>query len=793
MHRPPLARPRLVALACAAALTAALAQAAPADIDLPAQPLPDAIKALARAAGVSIAADSALLAGKTAPAVRGRLEPADALARLLAGSGLEAMAQPQGGWLLRRAGTERTSTLHEVRVTAKGETADGPVHGYVARRSATATKTDTPIIETPQSISVIGREEMEDRGAQNVMEAMRYTAGIVTESYGLDPRGFDYIKSRGFSTTNSGQYRDGLRLYGSDFALFNAELYGLERLEILRGPSSMLFGQGDAGGVVNWVSKKPTEESRRSAQLQLGNHDRRQLSADLGGALNEDGSLLYRLPIVLRDSHSQYTYSNGARQPDDRVYLAPSLTWKDGARTSVTLLTEFMDDRRGTHFGPYQIPYGESTGVSAGDPAFDRMRQRQSMIGYQLQHTLASDWTFSQSLRYMNNDVDYRALTGYAVQDNSLYRYLYAARQEVSQWAVDNRLEGRVDFAGLQHRLLLGLDSYRVRNRVDTFYSAAIPPVNMLAPVYGQSIDMPSTPSTSTRTKLRQTGIYLQDQIDLGAQWRLTLGLRRDETRQDTYNLIAADQQKQSDQATTYRVGVSYVQNPQLVPYASYSESFLPNTGTGYGGQAFQPSRGRQYEVGMKYAPPQSNALFTIAAFDLRKSNVLTSDSAHACTQVPDDPACGTYQKAEGEVRTRGVELEAKANLRSGLNLVASYTWLDAEITRSADGNAGRRPLDVPRQHAALWLNQRVSALPGLEVGLGARYMGSTYSDSLYLAQVPSYRVFDAALRYRIDPQWNLAVNVSNLADKHYATTCPLGTCYYGPRRTMLATLSYDW
>ena len=787
-------RPRFTVLACAAVLTAALAQAAPADIDLPVQPLAEAIKALARATGVSIAADSALLAGRTAPAVRGRLTPEDALTRLLAGSGLEAVPQSQGGWLLRRAsGAQHAATLAEVLVTAAPESADGPVPGYVAHRSATAAKTDTPIMETPQSISVIGREELEDRGAQSVMKAMRYTAGIVTESYGLDPRGFDYIQSRGFSTTNSGQYRDGLRLYGSDFALFNAEVFGLERLEILRGPSSMLFGQGDAGGIINWVGKKPSEESRRSIQLQLGSHGRRQVAADLGGALNEDGSLLCRLPVVMRDSHSQYSYSNGARQPDDRVYLAPSLTWKDGARTSVTLLTEYMNDRRGTQFGDYQIPYGESTGISAGDPGFDRMRQRQSMIGYQLRHTLDSGWKFSQDLRYTHNAVDYRTLTGYATQGDSLYRYLYGAKQKVSQWAMDNRLEGDVELGGLRHRLLFGLDAYRVDNRGATYYTADVPAIDMRAPVYGIPIAMPSAPSTDTRTKLRQTGLYLQDQISLGADWRVTLGLRRDEARQDTDNLLTATQQVQNDQATSYRLGASYVRNPNLVPYASYSESFLPNTGTGYGGRAFAPSRGKQYEIGMKYAPAQADALFTVAVFDLRKTQVLTTDTAHSCTQVPNDPGCGAFQTAEGEVRTRGLELEAKAKLRHGISLVASYTWLDAEITRSEDGNAGRRPLDVPRQHGALWVNYRVPALPGLEAGLGVRYMGSTYSDSLYKAQVPSYHVFDAALRYRIDPQWSLALNVSNLADKRYVTTCPLGTCYYGPRRTLLATLSHDW
>lgn len=761
--------------------------------DIPAGSLTQALNSFAQTAGVLLSFEPELTTGKTTKGIKGQYNIKQGFDALLQGSGLAIAASSDNAYTLKKIPVSQLhsteTTLPEVKVSA-GVQEDV---GYVAKRSTTATKTDTPIIETPQSISVISREEMQDRGTQNLMEALRYTPGVITESYGVDPRGFDYIKLRGFSTMYSGQYLNGLRFYNSGFAVFNTEPFGLERIEVLRGPASVLYGQGDVGGVVNAVSKKPSADSVRNIQLQAGNNDWKQLGLDIGGALNEDGTLLYRLPVSLRESDSPYAYSNGAKQPNDRIYLAPSLTWKPDGRTSFTILSEFQKDKRGSQFHPYQVPYGASTNVTSGVPGFDRMHQRQAMLGYQLEHTFDNQWTFSQNFRYAENDVDYRSITGYALQNNMLSRYLYAAKEHTEQWSVDNRMQGQVDFGGLRHKLLVGLDSYNVRTRQDSFLSYAVPDLDITAPVYNTPITMPGSPSGSTQTKLRQTGIYAQDQIDLGEKWRVTLGARRDEVRQETNNLLAMTQQTQKDSASTYRLGVSYLYNPRIVPYFSYSESFLPNVGRGYGDVAFAPSQGKQYEVGVKYAPQDWDALLTMAVFDLRKTNVLTKDVANTC-QVSNKPDCGdNYERAEGEVRTRGLELEFKASLMRQLDVVASYTYLDAEITRSEDGNIGRRPLDVAKQNAALWLNYRASSIPGLSTGMGVRYMGPTYSDNLYLAEVPSYTVLDLALRYKIDAQWNLALNISNLTDKQYVTTCPRGSCYYGSQRTVLATLSHAW
>ena len=344
--------PLALAIALALASSPLLAQTQDAgtaqQIRVAAQPLAEALNDWARQTRIQLVVQQSLVAGKTAPAISGSLTPRQALERLLAGSGLAATMEGNAA-VIKTApaatGATGPSTLPAVTVMADGEdSATGRVQGYVARRSATGTKTDTPIIETPQSISVITADRIEAIGATNLKDALGYTPGVSTTTYGADSR-YDWISLRGFDAYSPGFYLDGLPLRNnSTWGVWRTENYGAERIELLRGPSSVLYGMSGPGGVVNVVSKRPTAEPVRELQVQLGDHDRKQVAGDFSGALDAEGKLLYRITGVLRDAQLP-----AAKEPDDHSYIAPSLTWKPSSDTTLTLLSQFSRTRSGVY------------------------------------------------------------------------------------------------------------------------------------------------------------------------------------------------------------------------------------------------------------------------------------------------------------------------------------------------------------------------------------------------------------------------------------------------------------
>lgn len=333
-----------VALALANAPLMARAQGAPQPIRIAAQPLAEALNDWARQTRIQLVVQQSLVAGKTAPAISGSLTARQALDRLLAGSGLAATMEGNAAVIKTAPATGGTSTLPAVTVVADGEeSATGRVQGYVAKRSATATKTDTPIIETPQSISVITADRIEAIGATNLKDALGYTPGVSTTTYGADSR-YDWISLRGFDAYSPGFYLDGLPLRNnSTWGVWRTENYGAERIELLRGPSSVLYGMSGPGGVVNVVSKRPTAEPVRELQLQVGDHARKQVAGDFSGALDADGKLLYRITGLVRDAQLP-----AGKEADDRMYIAPALTWKPSGDTTLTLLSQFSRTRGGS-------------------------------------------------------------------------------------------------------------------------------------------------------------------------------------------------------------------------------------------------------------------------------------------------------------------------------------------------------------------------------------------------------------------------------------------------------------
>ncbi|ADP15922.1 TonB-dependent siderophore receptor family protein 7 [Achromobacter xylosoxidans A8] len=681
-----------------------------------------------------------------------------------------------------------------VEAAATPQTATGPVPGYVAERSLTGTKTNTPLTEIPQSISVIGRDELDDRGALSVVEALRYVPGVASQTYGADTRGQDdWINLRGFSGYGTSLYQDGLRMNANagGFASQRSEPYGLERIEVLRGPASVLYGKGDAGGIVNRVSKRPAADAPREMEVQIGNQDRRQLAVDLGGALDEEERVLYRIIGLGMRADTQDKYANGDEVSNTRRYLAPSLTWKPTPDTSLTLLSEFLRDRNNGFAFRYTPPGGstrKSASLLEGEPKYSIFDQDQSSVGYLFEHRLNSAWSVRQNARLSEVDVTYRRIISSNLENDgrTLQRQVRKFKDINKQIAVDTQLEGQFKTGDIAHTLLFGLDAER-QNNGRRAYSGNTGPLDIYDPIYGQPVtESPISDIRASRQRLRQLGLYVQDQVKLTPNWLITLGGRNDWTMLKSLNYLADTSTAQRANKFTKRLGISYLTGTGWTPYFSYAESFLPTVGRGADNAPFKPTEGKQYEAGLKYTPDNGRSLYTVALYDLRKTNVLTVDTAN-----PD------YLTQSGAVRSRGIELEAKAALAPGMDLIATYTFGNVKITKSNGPEKGKVPTTTPRQMASAWLNYRLqeSVLRGLGMGFGVRYVGSIYNDEANTSKTPSFTLFDATLQYDSGP-WRFALSAQNLADKEYVSTCYQSAsdgsqCQYGQERTAVLSARY--
>ncbi|MFT3803917.1 MAG: TonB-dependent siderophore receptor [Burkholderiaceae bacterium] len=775
--------------ACAVHAQGTASPDAPLRIVIEAQTLAEALNDWARQTRTQIIVRQDLVAGKTAPAVSGSLTPGQALDRLLAGSGLSAV-RDGNAVVIRAASPAETATLPAVMVSASPQTElpTGPVDGYVARRSATATKTDTPIAETPQSIAVITREELDARQAQTVRAALRFAPGV-TISDDADNR-LDSLSSRGFALD---QYLDGLKALAGTWSVVKIEPYMLERVEVLKGPSSVLYGQASPGGVLNMVSKRASLETTREVQLQYGSHDFKEAAFDFGGAVDADRGLSARLVGLVRDTHTEVDHTR-----EKRIDIAPSLTWQPDARTRITLLADYLHDPAGgiwTLLPAYGTLLPNRNGridrsFFTGTPGFENFDRTQSSIGYAAEHRFAEGLTLRQNLRYRRLDTDYKAVQGTGLQADlrTLNRSAYTSDEKLRTLTVDTQMEMRFATGTVRHKLLTGLD-YQHANWDNFTRWGGAPTLDILAPDYQQAIALPPVFQDAFQ-RSGQIGVYAQDEIRWD-RWRLQLGGRKDWARTDTDNHLAGSTTRQRDNRFTGRAGALYVLDNGLAPYLSYSTSFSPQAGTGFDGRPFAPTKGKQTEMGVKYQPPGSDMLLTAAVFDLRQTNVTTTDLAHP-----------NFQEQTGEVESRGVELSAVANLSSRLKLRASYSYLDNSIARSnTAGTVGKRQADIPMNQASLWVDYLFGgdSLPGLAISGGVRAVGKSYTTALNDQAMPGYTLFDAALRYdfgRLAPGMRgltLALNAANLFDKTYISYCTAIGCRYGLGRTVVATLRYAW
>lgn len=770
-------RPRLAALAAGLLLAGSVfAQGTPMAVDIAAQPLDKAIAALARQTGAQIVFSTALAEGKAAPAVRGTLTVREALQRLLAGSGLVLQARDDQTFTVVRAepqaGAEAMLPTVTVRGGAEPEAATGPVHGYAARRSASAAKMDAPLLETPQSIAVVGAEQIADQKAASVTEALAYTPGVMA-----DPgyaNSYDVLYSRGFRLQdgNGGVYRDGLKLGGSGWATGQQEPYGLERIELLKGAASVLYGATAPGGVLNVVTKQPQKDHVNEVVGEAGNHDHRALAADLGAKLSNDWT--GRLVLLARNADTSVDHI-----PNNTRYVAPSLRWAPNADTSLTLLAHHVERRTAYIWGvPVEgsllpSPYGKLPRERfVGEPGFDRQDTTQSSFGWLLTHQLADGVSLHHGLRWIDseNHVRFTNLNSRATTDPRDYKRRAIDELETTRGiSADTRIQAEFDAAGLSHKAVAGFDL--ANHHIGSVWQlASLAPLNLFEPVYG-STPGSFAPLFDDREHQRRVGLYLQDQIKIGALTALA-GLRRDEVRSE----LNGESEKTG--ATTGRVGLVWEVAPGVAPFVSWSQSFEPVSGTDNDGKRYKPTEGEQIELGVRWQ--RGEFMASAAVFDLTQTNVLKSRTGL-------DKSVQT-----GEVRSRGLELEAKGPIARNVQLIASYAYTDAETTKSEDASEIGQPVSYqPRHQAALWTRFDHVLTPGLHLGLGARYVGSTSDWGGTGARVPSYTTLDALIGYTTGP-WTLRLNVNNLTDKT-TLLCNGGWCTYGDGRRATASVAYRW
>lgn len=771
--------------------------------DIPAGPLDATLLRIAQRSGQPISVPPELVRGRQAPAISGRLTAEGAARSAIAGQPLALIRTANGTLTLRSRpeGIGGAVTLDTVNVTANSaqETATGPVPGYVARRSATGTKTDTPLIETPQSVSVVTRDQMDAQGAQTVTDALHYTAGVLAGSNGGQTR-FDSVFVRGFGGLSDNatytQYIDGLGWPHITRTAVQMDPYALERVEVLRGPSSVLYGQAEPGGFVNMISKSPTTEPVHELMLQYGNHDNKAVGVDLGGALNDSGTLSYRLAGLVRDSSTGVDY-----QKDERQFVAPSIRWAPDANTSLTLRAFFQHDPRqpDTSFVPYEYagvgsttsPYGKlPKHYFQGDPDYDSFSRTIKTIGWEFEHRFNDTWKVRQNFRAGWFNSDTRQLSNNEVSADYLSVSRYAIRHlaDVNTVEMDNQVEARFDTGAVEHTVLIGLDWRHTDSHLDYGYSYDVPDQTVYHPTYGYRIGLPAF-LQHTGSEAQQTGLYVQDQMRVG-RWSLLAGLRRDRATDDIdvtrLSTGAVSSTRTSDDATTGRVGAVYQADNGIAPYVSYSTSFDPVVGsTDRQGEPFRPTKGKQLEAGVRWQPPGTRSMYTVSVYEIKQRNVLSAD-----------PVDSDYSVQTGEIRSRGIEFEGKMQLTRDLNLLANYSYSAVKVTESTTAGArGKRPVATPSTLASAWLDYRLAGLglPNLTVGAGVRYVGHTYADEANTVRVPSYTLVDAMARYDIDKSLSLAVNALNLANRQYAAACSYGTCWQGSGRSVVATMKYRW
>ncbi|WP_429170634.1 TonB-dependent siderophore receptor [Aeromonas rivipollensis] len=692
------------------------------------------------------------------------------------------------GSVLAAAPTSQDAALADETLTVLGQT---------YRNTATKTRLDP--IETPQAISVVESETLEQRGVSSVSEALRYVPGVNTELRGGAVNRLDLFNIRGFD--NYQNFYDGLLLQYNEWNLQpQIDPVAIEQLEVFKGPTSVLYGSMPPGGMVNLIAKRPQREAKHSVSLATGTGTLKEMSLDSTGAINEQ--LAYRVVGLARQKEGQAVTSE-----EERYVFAPSLDWQLGERTLLNLNLYYQKDPEAGIYTTVPAsgsvksnPLGQLGSDSfLGDQNWNEYNRDVTLLGYKLSHDFNGNWQVLQNARYMDASAYQRNTynAALAADNRTLARNAYLTDEASKGFVIDNQLAGKVQTGVAQHNLLLGVDYQYLDARIlyqDTLdYSA--PAIDIFNPDHNQIRPDALAFSYEDRKTIRQsqTGVYLQDQVRLDRLVAIG-GARYDSYRMDTdsrglYLGAASQSLAQIDQDNlSFRLGALYELDYGLSPYVSYAESFEPVPGADKSGKAFDPSTGHQWEGGLKFLSEDMSKTATISAFHITKENALVTD--------PDNVYGPKLQT--GEIVSRGIELEGRADLTSRLDLALSYTRQDMEITRDTTDLQGKTPVWVPRQMASLWSNYLPGgSLEGMRVGAGLRYVGEAQLDAANTDTVPDYLLMDmsasydlAALSARLKGV-GASLSASNLFNKTYYSCYDQNNCWFGAERNVEARLKY--
>ncbi|AUA31206.1 TonB-dependent siderophore receptor [Pseudomonas sp. SGAir0191] len=764
-------------------------------------PLDEVLNQFARQAGITLSSTPALTQGLQSKGLHGQYSAEQALGVLLAGSGLTAANQGNRTFIVQAQPAEAALALPDTDI--RGFTlgnALGSMEGYNATHSQIATKSSLALVETSQSVSVVTRQQIDDQGSQTVAQAMRYTPGVMTNPYGATHR-YDYVAMRGFNDGSVDNiYVDGLKSMGDNgtYSTMQVDPYFLERIDVLKGPSSVLYGRSSPGGLVALTTKKPVYTAFHQVQASVGTQGQRGLGFDTSGPLDSDKRIAYRLTGLADASDTQFDHNK-----EERYAIAPSLSIDFSEDTSLTLQAYLQHDPNGGYHGgnPADGMLSKRNGVRLsnhffeGEPGIDNYERTQQSFSYQFEHRFNDVFTARQNFRYQDSDVsmDQVYSAGWADADSTVLNRAYTGGDErLHSYIIDNMVQAEF-FTGIaKHTLLLGTDYQRRKADVSWRYGT-VDPLDAANPQYGNG-NLQVLGENRYQRRLQQTGVYLQDLVELD-QWRFSLGLRQDWVKVSEDNRDTDTRVSDKRSNFTTRAGVLYLFENGLAPYVSYSESFNPNTVSDQDGKPLAPTEGTQWEAGIKYQPPGSDNLYTASVFRIEQENL--------ASKQPDED----FYRPVGQVRSQGLELEAHVQVTDNLKLLGGYTYTDIEYSKSMPSlvssgldNKGNSPTQAPEQMVSLWAdyNFRQGALDGLKLGGGVRYVGHSWADAENSRKVPSYTLVDASLGYDLGKLGlkglDVRLNANNLTNQRYITSCAsLNYCYMGEERNVSATVSYQF
>ncbi|TCT32662.1 TonB-dependent siderophore receptor [Martelella mediterranea] len=647
---------------------------------------------------------------------------------------------------------------------------DNDANSIVALGSSGGGRLSQNILDIPASVSVITAKEIQQRDAQTVEQVLDYTAGVTTDFYGSDDR-FDFFKIRGFDAYT---YRDGLPL-GSAFGGVREEPYAFERVEVLKGADSTIYGVSDPGGTVNYVSKQPKRERFGEAYVTGGSFSHAEAGFDFGDNLTEDDTLSYRLTGKFRNADAEYDYSR-----DDETFVMGGFTWRPSDATRMTLIYDYLDTKGTPGGGGHPIGSDFDRSFFLGEPDYNYNDVNRNTVTWMFDHDFGSGLSFSSKARYTNADTGF----GYAyvyemVNDGDTIadRYYYGNDSSYDDFVIDAHFQYDTSFENVDSRTLAGLQYDTYSGSSDTYYAPA-PGIDWTNPVYSGGPNY-SGPYQSRKNEQKTTSLYLQQELTFADKVIASVGLRNDWLDLKQRNKLTGISESGDFSEFTARAGLTYRVTDEVSTYASYAQSVAPPS------LGVDPERGEQYEVGVKYAPLAFPALLSASVYDLTKDNITVTNPAT------------NMQETIGKSRVRGVDLEAKAELMNNISFTAAYSYMMSDIVEDGtSGNVGNQLSFVPNNVASLWVDYKLEGegrRGDMTFGLGARYQSSYYfAEDNAISSDPNI-TFDAAFTYQVAENTTFQVNATNLFNEKYIAYGGYGADWYNQGRAVYATLRQTW